>query len=498
VVADAPLQPKWIVDALARIAASDFATLAAVAIAGEGERLPWLAAAYGRLDRVAFGADVAELRPLPAVPTSTQAAALELDVVIALGRVDDDALERRARYGVWRFCFGPDGAEPAPLAGLREVARGEPLSACGVSVKLAGQPARLAAQSWSRTFPHSVARNQAQFLPKAGELAYRALRTLHQSGPGWLERCRPLAEPARALPGKARLAADLGRIGGKVLRRAALRAACIEQWFLAFRFGAGPRLPSDLAGFTRIVPPKDRDWADPFALERNGRYYVFFEELPYAARKGHISMIELDAHGRWSPPVRVLERDYHLSYPFLLEHQGELYMIPESGEDRSVQAYRCVDFPLRWRAERVLLEGLRYVDATLHRDGARWWMFVNAAAGESRTCDDELHVFHAREPFGEWQPHARNPVRSDPRGSRPAGALYREEGALYRPAQVGVPRYGAGLSIRRVQRLTPDEFAELEVARIMPAEEAGLLGLHTVNRAGALTVVDAFTRRWRL
>ena len=95
------------------------------------------------------------------------------------------------------------------------------------------------------------------------------------------------------------------------------------------------------------------------------------------------------------------------------------------------------------------------------------------------------------------KPHARNPVRSDPRGSRPAGALDRKEGALYRQAQVGVPRFGAGLSIRRVRRLTPEEFAELEVARIMPAQDAGLLGLHTVNRAGALTVVDAFTRRWR-
>src|SRR5262249_60302440 len=106
-----------------------------------------------------------------------------------------------------------------------------------------------------------------------------------------------------------------------------------------------------LGGFPRLAPPAARAGADPFAVERNGRHYVFFEELPYASGKAHISMIEIGPGGRRSAPVRVLERDYHLSYPFLLEHDGSLYMIPESAQNRSVELYRCIDFPLRWRLE---------------------------------------------------------------------------------------------------------------------------------------------------
>ena len=60
-----------------------------------------------------------------------------------------------------------------------------------------------------------------------------------------------------------------------------------------------------------------------------------------------------------------------------------------------------------------------------------------------------------------------------------------------------MPRYGAGLSLNRVLRLTPEHYAERQIARIVPPPESGLLGLHTVNRAGTLTVVDAFTRRRR-
>jgi hypothetical protein len=160
-----------------------------------------------------------------------------------------------------------------------------------------------------------------------------------------------------------------------------------------------------------------------------------------------------------------------------------------------VELYRCIDFPLRWKLEKTLLEGLRLVDATFHRGPDRWWMFANAAASGSRVFDDELHLFHADKLLGPWQPHRRNPVKSDARCARPAGKLYWRNGALYRPAQICVPLYGAGLSINRVQRLTPEDYAERQVERILPAN--GLLGLHTLNRAGDLTVIDAFTRRSR-
>src|SRR5439155_1648464 len=114
-----------------------------------------------------------------------------LDVAFVLGEVDDSAFDGKARYGVWRFCFGADGAQGETFAGLPEVAAAEPLTASGVKVRLApDRPARHAYQSWSRTYPFSVARNRDQLLRKTAEFAYRALRELHRSGDGWLTRCR--------------------------------------------------------------------------------------------------------------------------------------------------------------------------------------------------------------------------------------------------------------------------------------------------------------------
>jgi hypothetical protein len=495
VFADAPLQPRWMVEALAKLAAAEFAEVRLIE-AGRASppapSLPWRL--YGALDRRLFGS-----APTDPVRLADQLAPgmpdAPLDIAFALGAIDDARLEGRARYGIWRFCFGADGALDESLAGLPEVAAAEPLSASGLKLRLAAdRPARLAYQSWARTYPFSVARNRDQLLRKTAEFAYRAVRELHRTGDGWLARLREVRE--RPCAPRAPGVADVTRIVARLAHRGVERAFNIEQWFLAYRFGG--RVQASLEGFTRIMPPKDRDWADPFVVEKSGRYYIFFEELIYAEGKAHIAMLELDRAGRLSAPSRVLEADYHLSYPYLFEHDGQLWMLPESARNRRVELYRCVDFPLQWKRECVLLEDLRLVDATLHRAGERWWMFANSAAGGSRMFDDELHLYYADRLMGEWRPHPRNPVKSDARSSRPAGALFARNGVLYRPAQICVPRYGAGLAVHRVLKLTPEEYAERQVERLLPAAESGLFGLHTMNRADDLTVVDAFARRRRI
>jgi hypothetical protein len=495
--ADSTLQPRWVLEAFARLFGTDYAALAAVAVHAAPAQeapafVPTVLAAYRGLDRWRFGTDLSEPKDLSllGMPIGEGVAHLErrnLDVVFALGAVDDTALDGIARCGVWRW----------RVDGESEVLRGEPLSASGLSVRLAaGAVPRLAYQSWSRTYPLSVARNRRELLEKTAEFPARALRELQRSGREWLEQCVPLEDRGQTPISSG----SVFQVGRSIFRRGMEKALGLENWFLAFRFGLAPALAADLKGFTRIVPPAGATWADPFPLHKDGRYYVFFEELPRGASKAHISMLEVRPDGTWSAPQRVLERDYHLSYPFLLEHEGRLLMIPETAQNRTVEAWRCVEFPLRWRFERVLLDGVRCVDATLTRAADRWWMFANS--GMTRCLDDELHIFHAADPLGRseggWRPHARNPVKSDVRSARPAGALFWRDGALHRPAQICTPLYGAGVSVNRVQRLTATDYAERETQRIQPAAGSGLLGIHTINRAGDLTVVDAFRRRSRL
>jgi len=417
-----------------------------------------------------------------------------LDVAFVAGDVDVAALDGLARFGTWRYSFGEDHAGDERDAGVREVFDGAAVTASGIRVRLGeGRADRMAYRSWSRTLPLSVKRNRCNVFAKAKDFLVRSLRDLAEGGADWLEAAPEAAPGTRCLP------VDLGdrlRLGARIVRRAAQKATLVEQWMLAWRFADIESWSGSLEGFFRLVAPKDRFYADPFPLQRGGRSFIFFEELPFAAGKAHISVVEVDRDGRASEPVRVLERDYHLSYPFLIEEGGELYMIPETGGNRTVEIYRCVEFPNRWKRERVLLDGLWAVDATLHKEAGKWWMFANVA-NPGAEIHDELCIFSAESLLGEWKPHPRNPVKSDVRNARPAGRLFTQGGKLYRPAQICAPLYGTGVAMNRVTRLDARAFEEEEERRILPAEGSGLLGLHTVNRAENLSVIDAFLRRPR-
>lgn len=518
VFAAAQRQPRWVIDALGRIATSECARIAVLALglaAPEATAPLW--SLYARLDRRLFGAgpDAAELldviteipheeriglaAPASIVQWRGKVAALDLDVALALDDVDDGLLEGLARYGVWRFCAGEAAASMDPLACAREVAEGAPLTTTGLKVKLAdGGGERLVYASAARTNAFSASRNRDEALRKSAAFAVRALGELHRSGAQWLERCPECVSsaPARAAPGLKEAAWDVARLGARAAWRGAQKLLAVDQWSIAYRFEETRGVVADLAGFRRLVPPRDRLWADPFALAVAGRHFIFFEEMPFATGKAHIAAVEIARDGSCSKPRRVLERDYHLSYPFLFEHDGGLYMVPESSANRTVDLYRCVAFPNRWKLERTLLRGVRCADATLHHDGSRWWMFA-ASAPEGGALDDELHLFHADRLEGDWRPHERNPVKSDVRSARPAGALFRDEQGLCRPAQVGAPRYGAAVAIQRILRLTPTEFAEREARRIQPARADRVLGIHTYNHSGGLTVMDGFAYRLR-
>ena len=264
----------------------------------------------------------------------------------------------------------------------------------------------------------------------------------------------------------------------------------VDQWQLAYRIG-GDRL--DPSGLTRLAPDHRGFWADPFVAERDGRTFIFFEELSPETQRGHIAAIEVDAEGNTGAPVDVLVRDYHLSYPFLFEYEGELYMMPECSEAGRVEVFHCEQFPDQWKPHKVMLDGLCGIDPTLIEFDGLWWLFVNALTDRNASWD-ELRLYYADSPFGEWTPHPLNPIRLDTRGARPGGAVFRENGKLYRPAQDCSVRYGWALTIHEITRLTAEEFSEVEVRRISADWAAGAQGTHTVNQAYGITVYDCEMR----
>ena len=113
-----------------------------------------------------------------------------------------------------------------------------------------------------------------------------------------------------------------------------------------------------------IENPRGRYLADPFVISRNGRDFCYVEDYDEKSKRAKIAVYELS--DKIAAYVGVaLEESFHLSYPYLFEYEGELYMCPETSENREIRVYKCVDFPLRWTLAKVLMKNVSAVDNML-------------------------------------------------------------------------------------------------------------------------------------
>ncbi|MEY6430866.1 hypothetical protein ABC977_00405 [Thioalkalicoccus limnaeus] len=266
------------------------------------------------------------------------------------------------------------------------------------------------------------------------------------------------------------------------------------QWFLLVgRVTHAQRCAPNPLRLTPVQPPADRFWADPFLWFAGPRPYVFVEEYVREIGRGRISVLELDGDLQpCGPAVPVLDEARHLSYPFLFEYQGQLYMVPESARTRRVDLYRCEDFPYRWVRLHSLLAGIEAADATLFEHEGRWWLFCAARLGSAR-LNESLFAFHADSPLSRhWIPHSGNPLVRSFRCGRPAGRIFEDPaGGLIRPGQDSVPRYGFGIGLYRIETLTPDRYRERCIWRSDGQAAGGWRAMHHMDGQRDLLVMDA-------
>ena len=246
---------------------------------------------------------------------------------------------------------------------------------------------------------------------------------------------------------------------------------------------------------TTIQPPANEFWADPFLFEYQEETYVFFENWEYSREKGKIS-VGLIKEDQVTDVKDCLDLDYHLSYPFVFEYQDQIYMIPETGQMKRLEIWRCDHFPNKWSLEKTCFEseGRSLVDSTIAKDSNnQFWLFVNFGSRKFLEHGSDLCVFKIDSPMmNEIIPHKLNPVASDCRSARNAGNIYIDsKGRLIRPSQAsqnGV--YGECLNLCHIKKLTVDTYDEEILETITPEFKDGLYSTHHVSQTNKIFVVD--------
>ena len=264
-------------------------------------------------------------------------------------------------------------------------------------------------------------------------------------------------------------------------------------WRVGWRRLDGPdvmesrRHPRD--GWQNLPDDGQRFYADPFPLEFGGEVTLFLEEFVHRSGRGVISAVKFGPEGPVGRPTPVLERPYHLSYPFVFARDGEVWMIPESCAAGTIDLFRATDFPGGWVKEATLVAEVVASDATIVEHGGKWWMFATVR-DHGGAFSDTLHLWSAPDFRGPWAPHHGNPIMIDISAARPAGRIVSRGSVLLRPVQDCRRGYGAALGIARIQQLDDDGYAQVVEATLTAGPEWPGSRLHTLNCAGGFEFID--------
>lgn len=445
-------------------------------------------------------------RPLPANPLRIVSAAAELgaaprldlastppaeldryalDVIFSTSRsaIAHD-LADRTRGGVWALVV--DGGDADCTQALLRALAAIPAQL----VRLARAPGRahVLDEGHFRNEPFSPRLTRARVLYGCAGWPARRVTAWRLQGD------RALQGPETLLAGRSRRRA-LGRALLPLRQLSSLaarvRASCYdEKWAVAI--SARPiesfLEEPDPAPTWLASAPDGAFHADPFGVDTADGPVLLAEAYDFRRRIGRIDALRPTPTGAVEITRDVIPRRCHLSYPYLVADRGNTYCVPETHQERRIDLYRAAPFPEQWRLDATLVDDFAGIDATLFRHGGRWWLLCGNQDDEPYA---KLYGFFADTLAGPWQAHPLNPLKCDPRSSRPGGTPFEHAGKLYRPAQDCSRTYGGAVTINEVLELSPIAFSEAPAAIVAPEPEGPYPdGLHTLSAVGRTTVLD--------
>nr|WP_321231929.1 hypothetical protein [uncultured Psychroserpens sp.] len=430
--------------------------------------------------------------------------AYDLDIIIRFGFriLKGEILNSASKHGVWSFHHGDNKVNRGGPPGFWEVIEGWKETGC-IMQKLSDDldGGFVLYRTWVATYKYNVRENKNRIYWRATKIIPRLLKELYEEGAETFYENKKALNPSHDFYTQKLYKAPrnweafivlfkyLKIVIGQIIDVTFYK----DQWSLFYK--KGKNTPETSFRRMKTIPTsKSVFWADPFLVRKNNKDYIFVEEYTWSINKGHISVVEIQENNT-QKVTKIIDNDYHFSYPFIFEYDNEYYMIPETASNHTIELYKCDDFPYKWSFQKNLFENIVAVDTTLFYHNDLWWLFTSIDETKKSTKHDELFIYYATNPIsGEWLPHKMNPVISDAKVARPAGNIFMSEGNIFRPSQNCTGVYGASININEILVLSKTDYQECLVDNLKPDWDKKLTGIHTINFNDNATVIDGFKK----
>lgn len=205
--------------------------------------------------------------------------------------------------------------------------------------------------------------------------------------------------------------------------------------------------------------------ADPFLFIHNNKLYLFYEQKKHHT-PGVLNMVSTEDLKNWTEPITVLKEDFHLSYPYVFEDNGAIYMIPETCAIGEVRLYKADDSHLtHFSKECILLDHkehnsqitIDFSDSSVykHIDG-KYYLMTTLNINKK----NQLYLYIADDLKGPYRKHPKSPIFTGNKYGRNGGSLLCLNEKLYRIAQDCVVRYGDNVHVFEITEMTETSYSE--------------------------------------
>lgn len=235
----------------------------------------------------------------------------------------------------------------------------------------------------------------------------------------------------------------------------------------------------------RVINPSLHRWyADPFPVNHNGKDYIFVEIVDDKNReKGTIGVCNLTDKEDF---VEIINEPFHMSFPNIIKHHEEFYMMPETSEANELRLYKAIDFPYKWQYCSTLVSDLRIVDTVFLRVGSELFAIGQKLPEKKNVAFQiDLDTLTAK------------PIRLSGTyiDKRPAGNFINYSDGLYHALQECGRVYGEYLHICKLDSFEDGILKETETGIYQISDMAidtsiKYRRVHTFNKWNNLEVID--------
>lgn len=259
---------------------------------------------------------------------------------------------------------------------------------------------------------------------------------------------------------------------------------CLKKAFLTGDWYVGYRSKNEEK--YKVISLPEGTWiADPFLIAYNGKHYLFTEYVEDT--KGKIAYFRFENDKPVFQRV-VIDEPYHLSYPCVFEKNNQIFMIPESADNCSIDLYRAISFPEQWEKVAQMAKGM-YFDSTYYCTDGKDYLFTY----RQRNGRYELILFEMN--FADFTMKQIDCKLYKTNVGRPGGMCKNDENKIVRVAQDCSAVYGKNLIY--YQGFIQDGHYSEERLKTVSVEDidSRFQRVHTYNEDDCYETVDFFKER---